>query len=216
MKVFRYSKNEYRRNYRRYLPSTDYNFKRFSLTRTGLDDKTCEMSLLGYPMMPASFENSDAEMFDGLVEQIKAEKSQILAIQVDPMPYMYRAREWSINNVAGNVDQQWLKQQKGIFGDDYMLESEREEFDQNKADQKPSRLSKKMHSLYFPFTWQESIVNSANIMMLSGEIKNMKEAQYISNALLSKPDEENSTSIEERKKFQKILMERSVEALFTP
>ena len=73
-----------------------------------------------------------------------------------------------------------------------------------------------MHSLYFPFTWQESIVNSANIMMLSGEIKNMKEAQYISNALLSKPDEENSTSIEERKKFQKILMERSVEALFTP
>jgi len=43
------------------------------------------------------------------------------------MPYLYKAREFAINNIAGQVDQQWFKQQRGIFGDDYMLEFEKAE-----------------------------------------------------------------------------------------
>ena len=80
MKVFRYSKNEYQRNTRKYLPSSDYAWKHVNLTRTGIDDKTCQMSLLGYPLMPGTIDQDKDEMFEALAGQIEAEKPQILAI----------------------------------------------------------------------------------------------------------------------------------------
>ena len=108
------------------------------------------------------------------------------------MPYLYRAREYSINNVAGKIDQQWLQSERGIFGDDDgQLGFEKEEFDPKTANAKPNRINKKMHSLFFPFVWQECKVNSANIMLLSGEVKSMKEAQYVSNALMPNVGEED-------------------------
>lgn len=51
------------------------------------------------------------------------------------------------------------------------------------SDEKRVRLAKKMHSLYFPFACTESVVNSFNLMMMSGEAKNSEEAKYMSRAL---------------------------------
>lgn len=107
------------------------------------------------------------------------------------MPYLYKAREFAINNIAGQVDQQWFKQQRGIFGDDYMLEFEKAEQSRmnkesvatDESEQNKMKLARKMHSLYFPFACTESTVNSFNMMMMSGEVKNSEEAKYMSRAL---------------------------------
>lgn len=56
MKVFRYSKNEYRADYKRLLLSPQVSHKEVSLTRTGMDDKTCDLKLFGYPMRPSSID----------------------------------------------------------------------------------------------------------------------------------------------------------------
>ena len=48
--------------------------------------------------------------------------------------------------------------------------------DSDKKEEKQQRLAKKMHSLYFPFSWTEIVTNSFNIMMLNGEAKNSDEA----------------------------------------
>lgn len=56
MRVFRYSKQEYKQTYRRLLFSHDVLVKNLSITRTGLDDKTCNLTMVGYPQVPKNFD----------------------------------------------------------------------------------------------------------------------------------------------------------------
>ena len=42
------------------------------------------------------------------------------------MPYLAKAREFANEHISGKFDEQWLKQQRGIFGDDYMMDIEKE------------------------------------------------------------------------------------------
>jgi hypothetical protein len=72
MRVFRYSKNEYKQTYRRLLFSHDVVVKELSLTRIGQDEKTCHMSMIGYPLVPKHFNFDEKSMFKGLLEQVKA------------------------------------------------------------------------------------------------------------------------------------------------
>ena len=54
-------------------------------------------------------------MFDALMQQIKEEQSQLLAIQVDPMPYLHKARTFAIENIASKTNEDFFKMEKGIF-----------------------------------------------------------------------------------------------------
>ena len=49
MKVFRNSKNEYQRSYRRLYLSSKFVAKEVTLSRTGLDDKKCTLNISGFP-----------------------------------------------------------------------------------------------------------------------------------------------------------------------
>ena len=61
------------------------------------------------------------------------DKPQLLALQIDPMRYLFKAREFAINHVSGEMRERWQSQERGIFGDDYELEAEREEAKQPKS-----------------------------------------------------------------------------------
>jgi hypothetical protein len=69
-----------------------------------------------------------------------------------------------------------------------------------------------MHSLYFPFSWKEAVVNPINLMMISGQItRNMTEADHFNRVLFGEKEGEPGEQI----KYQKLLMTQSVETLFT-
>ena len=72
------------------------------------------------------------------------------------MPFLYKARQFAIENISGSLDQKMIRSQRGIFDDDYLLELEKEKMDQKEDDDSKDnsgRLSKKLHSLFFPFNW---------------------------------------------------------------
>ena len=88
------------------------------------------------------------------------------------MPYLYNAREFAINHIIGK--EHLYDGQKGVFGNDYKLQMEKAlqgDSESTVEDENENRLSKKMHSLFFPLSWQEALINSFNVMMMSGQIK---------------------------------------------
>lgn len=80
MKVFRYSKQEYRADYKRLLLSPQISYKTVSLARTGQDDKICNLKLFGYPMRPSSINKDQDKLFGQLCEQLKNDKTELIAV----------------------------------------------------------------------------------------------------------------------------------------
>ena len=89
------------------------------------------------------------------------------------MPYLFKARQFAIDHIVNQADENWTKQEKGIFADQYDLDSSDYASGKNFDHEKNKKLSKKLHSLYFPFNWKESVVSAVNVMLLSGSVKNL-------------------------------------------
>ena len=104
MKVFRYSKVEYRNRYRRWYLSHTLAQKDVKLTRKATDNKTCRLRLLGYPLAPRVFNVGDEEMYATFLEHLALDKPDMLAVQVDPMPYLYTARQFAVDHLADKKD----------------------------------------------------------------------------------------------------------------
>ena len=49
-----------------------------------------------------------------------------------------------------------------------------------------------MHSLFFPFTWQEAQINSVNMMMLSGQVRHINDVEFYRKALLGTEEGEDA------------------------
>ena len=49
-----------------------------------------------------------------------------------------------------------------------------------------------MHSLFFPFTWQEAQINSVNMMMLSGQVRDINDVEFYRKALLGTGEDEDA------------------------
>ena len=70
-----------------------------------------------------------------------------------------------MNHITSDLREKWMRQDQGIFSEDYKLDSEREEEskmspeDKEKEKKNNMKILKKMHSLYFPISWKEAIVN---------------------------------------------------------
>ena len=92
MKVFRFSKNEYRNRYRRLFLSPALGQKEVKLTRKATDNKTCRLRMVGYPIAPPGINVGDEEMYTTFLKHLANDKPELLAVQVDPMPYLYTAR----------------------------------------------------------------------------------------------------------------------------
>ena len=41
------------------------------------------------------------------------------------MRYLFRAREFSMNHITNDLREKWMRQDQGIFSEDYKLDSER-------------------------------------------------------------------------------------------
>jgi len=39
------------------------------------------------------------------------------------MPYLFKARQFAIDNIVNQADESWTKQEKGIFADQYNLDT---------------------------------------------------------------------------------------------
>ena len=68
MKVFRFSRTEYKQTYRaKFLSPDGYTGKKvIKLQRTGLDDKTCRLNIRGYPLRPKDLKHPDQATFKKL------------------------------------------------------------------------------------------------------------------------------------------------------
>ena len=104
MKVFRYSKNEYRSRYRRLFLSPTNAHKNVKLARKASDNKTCHLRMLGYPLAPRGINVNDEEFYSDFLKHLAKDKPELLALQVDPMPYLYRARQFAVDHLATNLD----------------------------------------------------------------------------------------------------------------
>lgn len=52
-----------------------------------------------------------------------------------------------------------------------------------------------MHSLYFPMTWKEAVVTSPNLMMFSGQIKDLVEAEICHRALVGPTSDQEQAPV---------------------
>lgn len=148
-----------------------------------------------------------------------------MAIQMDPMPYLSKARAFAIEHISGKQRQYWQNQERGIFGDNYKMEFEKDQDEGANGvysdEQMKGRLQQKMHSLYFPFTWQEVRTNSVNIMMMSGNVKSLEDVEYYRRALgIPNGGEADNAEIDQvpnkdRIRAQQTLMESSYDMLYT-
>ena len=95
------------------------------------------------------------------------------------MKYLYNTRRFAID-VLPHIKEQLDEEQLGVFGDTYKLPHEEDEDDtevdrEQKKQEKYKRFYKKINSLHFPISWQETIVNTMNLYLLEGLIQSVEE-----------------------------------------
>lgn len=42
----------------------------------------------------------------------------------------------------------------------------------------PSKFMEKLHSLYFPYTWKEALVNPERVLMINGKMNSPEQVNY--------------------------------------
>lgn len=98
MQGFRFSKDEYRRVYKRLMPSSKVLSAQLSVTRVA-DNETCALNVFGMPIRCPEYRSSPEHLQQHLISQWKRDRPEIIAVQLDPMPYMHMARSYAINNM---------------------------------------------------------------------------------------------------------------------
>ena len=156
MHGFNYSRAEYVRTYRRLLPSTKITTKNLEVLRAG-DNTTCNIKLFGYPLRCPEARQDARQEIVRLGTQLRERTPELLAVQLDPLPYLYQQREHAIHNLP-NINSLFINEQKGIF-------QHEEAFAE--ATDSPMKLSERMHNFLYPVSWQEAQVDIYKLWCLN-------------------------------------------------
>ncbi len=99
------------------------------------------------------------------------------------MHALQQARTFALETIPYMKDELDIEK-LGVFGDSYKLpieeeaeSSDEESEEKNKKAKMMQRFNKKIHSLYFPFKWNEALVNPARLFMLANMIKSHEEGE---------------------------------------
>lgn len=108
-----------------------------------LNDSKKILNLVGYPITcPENRYQIDEKNF--FFVNYQKTKPQLIAIQADPLPYMYKARVFAqkiLPSLQNNID----KDRFGIFAN--------QELDKANEKSQTQSLSDKVHSVFFPMNW---------------------------------------------------------------
>ena len=71
----------------------------------------------GYPIMPPSWyaTQTPEDKLESLADIIAETKPEQIAVQIDPMPFLYKAREFGIETLP-TIQEQYRKTEMGVFG----------------------------------------------------------------------------------------------------
>ncbi len=73
------------------MPSSRLLKKKLSVHRIA-DNKSCVLNLQGCPIKcPSSRQNPST-----IIESFNKTSPELIAVQIDPMPFIYKARQWAI------------------------------------------------------------------------------------------------------------------------
>eukprot|EP00347_Sterkiella_histriomuscorum_P017372 403349636 len=201
--LFNYSNKEYKINIAKCLNATQRKVKTLRYKR--LDNTEVKINLYGYPVSPVQDENLDriqreeegesqfatnSEYESGLyktdfMRDFEKDKPNFQIIQIDPMRYLYRARSFAVEFLPNINEQdiiftqklisQLLRQKLGVFGQDYKLSFEKQDEEENQEIRQNPESLKKIHSLFFPYSWRETQVSIETLLMLNDPTKISKE-----------------------------------------
>lgn len=148
MQGFKFSPQEYAATYRALMPSTRVLRKQLTVNRVK-DGKTCSVAVKGYPMVrPSSRKPTEAAVF--YKQAFSASK---VAIQVDPLPFLYQARQFALETLPSTAHA-FNESQRGIFGD------------QTPVDESPQG-DEGVHSILFPMNLAECEVNLQKLWLVN-------------------------------------------------
>lgn len=152
------------------------------------------------------------ERLEGITGVINATKPEQIAVQIDPMPFLYKARQFGIENLP-STQETLRKSQMGVFGQETNERGESIADDLTEEDREAERkIEEQRYNYMFPVQWQESNVSSAIVMLLAGHFQQTKDAQYFVQSLM---DEKSGVSEQEHEKLMNLLMKSSMESIFT-
>jgi len=91
------------------------------------------------------------------------------------MPYLYRMRQWGIKN-APSLGKVINDSNLGVLSH---MQKEPLNSDQHEdLLRHPKKYMDKLHSLFFPYTWQEAIVQPERLLLANGKMNNTEQMQY--------------------------------------
>lgn len=88
MQGFRFSRDEYRRSYKRLMPSQKIITSRLTVDRVE-DNRTCTLNVYGYPIKCPPYREGLEKQFTPLLDNLKQTNPNLVAVQLDPMVYMH-------------------------------------------------------------------------------------------------------------------------------
>ena len=201
MKVLKLSELEYKNLYKYRLPCRAVQKNNLRVTRSRTDDKQCRVEMRGYPIMPPSWyaTQTPEDKLESLADIIAETKPEQIAVQIDPMPFLYKAREFGIETLP-TIQEQYRKTEMGVFGRELDEKGQNVSADITEEERQAERkIEEQRYNYMFPVQWQESKVSPAVIMLLSGHFQSIKDAEYFGKALLH--PEQASVSNQEHQKL---------------
>ena len=120
MQGFNFSRKEYLNLYRRVLPSQKITKNFFTYQRP--DSSEVALNMWGYPIQQSQsrkldLQNPDRESApdpDRISDSLLLMNPDLVAVQMDPLPFMHTARSFAINYLP-SLKEQMSSEQKGIF-----------------------------------------------------------------------------------------------------
>ena len=114
-------------------------------------------------------------------KQFEEKKPDVIAVQYDPMQYLYNCRNFALNTIPYMKDDLDMEEY-GVFTDNYKLPEEEhadsdDEEEVNKKADMIKRFNKKIHSQFFPVQWTEAVVNPARLYLISNMMTSTEESQ---------------------------------------
>ena len=157
------------------MPTSNLINKKLSLERIK-DNKTCKLDLFGCPIRCPQ-DRMAVDDNNQFVKDFHRLKPQLIAVQIDPMPFMYKARVFA-QNMLPTFKNDLTKDKFGIFAN--------QEIEKMTQDDDGQPLSQKVHSVYFPMTWREAQIDIMRLWLVAG--CKTKEDLTRANEIFQKPD----------------------------
>ncbi len=91
MQGFRFSRDEYRRSYKRLMPSQKIITSQLTVERVQ-DSRSCKLNVYGFPIKCPPERLGVDNFFKPMLDNLQETNPNLIAVQLDPMVYMNQAR----------------------------------------------------------------------------------------------------------------------------